>query len=224
MTYTVVIAAREHEPFLTSCLASVFDQELAPAHVVVVVNGPGVRTSAVLDDLRTAWPDVDFIGHEVASQPAALKRGLEEVHTEFVAFLDADDEWRRDKQMRQVQLLIEDASTHSVTGSTENVREGTAGSSASSPARNGRLFAATTFRTEAFAVFGPPDASAGHFSWLFRWWFHAQRCGIRSAMHDDVVLRRRVHPGMSWVNRHDEGIRELLSELRRLDKATGPES
>lgn len=86
---TVVVPTHNDGPWLHACLASVTAQTLTPERIVVVDDGS--------TDPSTAERAVAGCAHAVlirqpnAGAAAARNRGLAEVATEWVAFVDSDD-------------------------------------------------------------------------------------------------------------------------------------
>lgn len=212
--YTAIIPARPDEPYLLEALQSVLHQTSPPESVIVVINGTDDAEPAVSGSLLDRSPLVRVETIRLPSQPAALSRALDLVSTPVVACLDADDLWTPDKQETHLREMDEAPEADVVVGLTAEFTDNEA------PMRTrqarARLFGACTFRLSAFDRFGPPDSTASHFSWSYRWWFHAQREGIRIRWRDEAALMRRVHGGNGWVTRHEEGRRTLLREIRSL--------
>ena len=78
--------------FLAAALESVFRQSRQPDEVIVINDGS--PDQADLDRALAPWGDlVRLICQENAGAGAARNRGLNATTAEFVALLDADDEW-----------------------------------------------------------------------------------------------------------------------------------
>jgi hypothetical protein len=94
---TVVIPTRDRPALLADALASVAAQDEPPARTLVVDDGSrepvAVATGGAVELIRHA------VGRGVS---AARNRGLEQVTTEWVAFLDDDDLWAPPKLARQL--------------------------------------------------------------------------------------------------------------------------
>lgn len=96
---TVVVPAYQAEATIADALRSVSAQTHPPAAVVVVDDG---STDATVDRAAAALPTARVIRQDRGGPSAARNRGLEEVRTEWVAFLDADDRWHPDKLADQL--------------------------------------------------------------------------------------------------------------------------
>ena len=220
--YTTLIAAVPGDVHVTTALESIYGQTVEPTRVEVITDVaahvPADWRAAILD----RFPDVHFRVQSGTGMTRALNVGIENVETPFVSFLDCDDLWRPEKQGRQMARLIQDESLDAVgcrvitvtMGESADYHASSAGGSAAGS--NCYLFTGTTFRTEVFRNFGHLDASAGHFTWLYRWWSQARSSGIRTTCIDYIGLERRIHAGNSWVVNNERAHRDLLTELRTL--------
>ena len=96
---TVVIPTRDRPSLLADALASVEAQQSRAAHTVVVDDG------SAEPPLPLAGPAVEVLRHPRALGVAAARNGgLEQVETEWVAFLDDDDLWAPGKLERQLAV------------------------------------------------------------------------------------------------------------------------
>lgn len=86
---TVVMPALNREALIARALASVAAQELPPREVIVVDDGSTDRTAEVA---RRAGAHVICMPERSGSGPAR-NAGIAAATTEWVAFLDSDDEW-----------------------------------------------------------------------------------------------------------------------------------
>jgi glycosyltransferase involved in cell wall biosynthesis len=105
---SVVIPAFNAGRTIDRALASVFAQDYRPLEVIVVDDGSSDGT----------WTRVANYGDDTVRSlrleenrgvAAATNAGLAVARGEFVAFLDADDEWLPGKLRRQLDLLIRDS-------------------------------------------------------------------------------------------------------------------
>ena len=223
--YTVVIPAIPGDVHLHEALDSIEAQTLPADAVYVVVDerhdvDPAWR--ALVEDRSSS---VNVITHAGRGMALALAAGIANAETPYVAFLDCDDLWRSEKQARQIDLLESAAEVDAAICMAANVRTDDAGmareweSIALSGVDGGVkscMFTCTTFRRSVFDRFGVPDASASHYTWLYRWWSQARDAGIVSASIDYVGLHRRIHGSNSWAVGNSAAHHELLGELRQI--------
>ena len=105
MKVSVVIPAFNAASFLAKTLRSVLEQSFTDVEVVVVDDGSSDGTAAVAASFSPAV--------RVASGPrrgvsAARNQGVGLARGDYVAFMDHDDLWEKDKLRRQVALLDAD--------------------------------------------------------------------------------------------------------------------
>lgn len=87
---SAVIPAYNAEAFLTRSVSSALRQTQRPCEVIVVDDGSGDGTARVAAEFGDPVRCVCQIN---AGASAARNRGIQEARGDFVAFLDADDEW-----------------------------------------------------------------------------------------------------------------------------------
>lgn len=88
-------------------MKSVFAQIAMPFELVVIDNGSQLETQEVVTRLSETSPiAVRFIREETRGVSAARNRGIKEVVTDYLAFLDDDDTWASD----HISLFLEHAS------------------------------------------------------------------------------------------------------------------
>lgn len=100
---TAVIPAYNAAETIERALSSVYSQTYRDlAEVIVVDDGSADGTAEVV---RDAFPDVILIEQENAGVSAARNAGAARATGEFIAFLDADDEWLPHKLQEQVAAV-----------------------------------------------------------------------------------------------------------------------
>jgi len=102
---TVVIPLFEKGPHIARALDSVLSQTFADFEVVVVDDGSTDDGKQVVTKYL-GDPRIRLLVQENRGVSAARNRGIDEAFTDFIAFLDADDEWAPDHLEILVRLRM----------------------------------------------------------------------------------------------------------------------
>jgi glycosyltransferase involved in cell wall biosynthesis len=213
---SVVMPARDAEPFVAEAIDSVLAQGHEPLELIVVDDGSEDGTAAAAE----AYGDpVRVLCLDGAGPGRARNHAIERARGELIAFLDADDVWEPGALAPRVEALRSDPALDLVFGHVsrfgdEPVPDGVV---------PGHLVSAMVARRSAFASVGSfrEDLVAGEFvDWLAR----ARDHGLRDRMLPDHVLRRRVHGANLGVTRRDAARADLLRTVKgTLDRRRGME-
>jgi GT2 family glycosyltransferase len=102
MSISVVIPAYNASRLLAATLESVLNQTLKPAEILVIDDGSTDNTA----DVAAAFgPPVRVIRRPNSRQAASRNFGAAEAASEWIAFVDADDLWEKDKLEKQMLAL-----------------------------------------------------------------------------------------------------------------------
>jgi glycosyltransferase involved in cell wall biosynthesis len=99
-----IVPVFDGERYLAEAVESILTQTYRPIEVIVVDDGSTDATAAIAEGYGEP---VRHVRQPRAGAPAARNRGLQEAVGEFVAFLDADDLWHRDKLAVQLGRFAE---------------------------------------------------------------------------------------------------------------------
>ncbi len=90
------------ELYLREALESIFAQTYRPIEVIVVDDGSNDGTAAILE----SYGDKITVCRQTNAGPAAARnQGVNNASGDFIAFLDADDKWNKEKLTLQMQFL-----------------------------------------------------------------------------------------------------------------------
>lgn len=120
-TIAVVIPTYNRSRLLRRALASVMAQTRPPDEVVVVDDG---STDDTPGWINAEFPRLVYIRQEHEGVSAARNRGVRECRSEWVAFLDSDDEWQPEKLGRQARALAENPDYHLCHSNETWIRNG----------------------------------------------------------------------------------------------------
>ena len=99
---SVVIPAYNSAEYLPRTIDSVLAQTLPADEIIIVDDGSTDNTKEVVEKYSEK---VRYIYQENAGASAARNTGIKAANSQWIAMLDADDEWTTDKLKRQVDLL-----------------------------------------------------------------------------------------------------------------------
>lgn len=102
LTVSVIIPAYNSGEYIGRALDSVFAQSCPADEIIVVDDGSTDDTGEVVGKFGDK---VKYIRQENAGASAARNTGITQASSEWIAFLDADDEWLGDNLKEQAALL-----------------------------------------------------------------------------------------------------------------------
>lgn len=104
---SVIMPAFNAAPYIATAVASALGQSLSDLEVIAVDDGSCDDTFKILERIAVKDPRLRVLKREVNSNRPAVARndGLRLARAAFIAFLDSDDVWRRDKIARQLAVL-----------------------------------------------------------------------------------------------------------------------
>jgi glycosyltransferase involved in cell wall biosynthesis len=105
MDISVVIPLYNKAPHIQRALNSILCQSFPPKEIIVVDDG---STDGGGDIVKSnPDPRIKLIRQENSGASAARNRGICETSSDFIAFIDADDEWKPE-HLQKIALLIEE--------------------------------------------------------------------------------------------------------------------
>ena len=104
-TVSVIIPNHNYAKYLCQAIESVLNQTYKNVEIVVVNNGSTDNSMSVLSEYLGK---INVIDQPNLGQSGARNSGLNASSGEFIAFLDADDYWEKEKLEKQCYLLNAD--------------------------------------------------------------------------------------------------------------------
>lgn len=99
---SVIIPLYNKETLISKTIQSVLSQSYSDYEVIVINDGSSDNSVNVVEAFHSE--KIRIISQKNAGVSAARNRGIEEAQGEYVAFLDADDEWSPDYLENQMSL------------------------------------------------------------------------------------------------------------------------
>jgi len=108
---TVVIPTRWRVDLVARAVRSALNQTYPNVEVVVVIDGPDVTTLKTLEELKDSRVRVIALAENVGGSEAR-NIGVREARGNWIALLDDDDEWLREKLTRQMEATVDTDARH----------------------------------------------------------------------------------------------------------------
>lgn len=102
LSIAAVVPAYNAEKWIGRAIESVLNQTARPAEIVVVDDGSTDDTARVVGEYGAA---VRYVYQHNSGPAVARNKGISEATAEWIAFLDADDEWLPHKIESQMRVL-----------------------------------------------------------------------------------------------------------------------
>lgn len=100
---SIIIPAHNAEKTIKYTIESVLKQTYTDYELIVIDDGSTDRTAKTIREITDSR--IKLFGYENAGVSVARNRGICQATGEYIAFLDADDLWTRDKLEKQLAVL-----------------------------------------------------------------------------------------------------------------------
>ncbi|MGH7571509.1 MAG: glycosyltransferase family 2 protein [Gemmatimonadota bacterium] len=213
-----VIPVYNGERYLGEAIDSILAQTHPVDEIVVVDDGSTDGSSAVA---KGYGDPVLCVRQDNAGPSAASNRGIEAAGGDVIAFLDADDLWRPEKNQRQLARLEASPEVAAVFGHVlnfwvEELREEAERFRDHRIARPtpGFVRGTMTVRREALDSVGRFDPKSQHGE-VQQWILRARERDLVLEMLPDVLLDRRLHRGNRSRSLRDPSREEFLRLVKQ---------
>lgn len=106
ITVSVVIPVYNASKTINRCLSSVYGQTYKDYEVIIVNDGSTDSSQKLIEDLmESSSIPVKLINQENKGVSVARNIGIQEARGKYIAFLDSDDEWEKEKLEIQMKVI-----------------------------------------------------------------------------------------------------------------------
>ena len=202
-----IVPARNAERYLAATMDSVLAQGVGPIELIVVDDGSTDGTALIVDSYGSAA--CRLVGPAIG--PAAARNvGVGHASGTYIAFIDADDLWHRDKLDLQLKEFAADPALDFCVCHVQNFQGDMQFIGAPIA---GYYMPSLLVRREALARVGDFDAELVHSSEL-DWFMNARSAGLREKLLPQTLVYRRMHESNMSSLGAKESLREHLRVLR----------
>lgn len=192
---SVIIPVYNREKYIAEAIESVLAQTYKPLEIIVINDGSTDNSAEIIKNFGSKIKYFDQVNSGLAN---TLNKGINLTNGEFIAFLDSDDLWVKNKLSLQMAIFannpdvdivfayvqqfispeLEDEIKHKIYISQEIIK----GYS------KGTMLA----KKEVFSQIGLFDTTLklGDF---IDWYFKASEQGIKNLICPEILLKRRIH-------------------------------
>lgn len=102
---SVIVPVFNREWCIEDCLISVLNQTYKNFELIVVNDGSFDKTSEIIESVKLNHNNVTIINQENKGVSAARNAGIKACSGDYIAFLDSDDSWTKDKLETQIDFF-----------------------------------------------------------------------------------------------------------------------
>ncbi len=214
---SVIIPAHNSQPYIQAAIDSILEQSYRPLELIVVDDG---STDSTPEIVSAYGSEVRLIRQPQQGHAAARNAGIRAARGAFLAFLDYDDLWSKDKLKLQLACFKRRPKLDLVFGHIQNFF--TPEMSEAERQRitvpldplPGLLQGAMLARRPSFDRVGMFDETRGMGDFL-DWYGRAMLAGMKSEMLPETVVYRRIHDN-NYQRIHKHQRRQILQALKDL--------
>lgn len=195
---SVIVPVFDGERYLAAAIDSILAQTHCAGDIIIVDDGSTDGSADIARNYAKREPNVHYVHQSHGGIGAARNRGVAHAKGDYLAFLDADDLWIKDKLALQLAVFDQQPEVDLVFGhvtqfvSPELTDEQKREVRCPSEPMPGYLAATMLAPRDVFHRVGQFDTSL-HVGEFLQWYLRATELRLNLVMLPDVVLRRRLH-------------------------------
>lgn len=226
---SVIIPVYNGEKYLDEALQSVLNQSVEPFEILIVDDCSTDRTAEIA---RRYGNGIRYIRREKNGGAAAVRNdGVKKATGDYIAFLDADDYWDKQKLALQLREIKKPGAANMIFGmvsqfyspeTDENFRRQY--QCPSQPTNGAHAGNMLMTRKDFLTVgFFSTEYKTGEF---IEWYQRAQEAGMTATFLPEVLMHRRIHPLNHGIvqKQHTNDFARIAKEMllrRRKKEADG---
>lgn len=104
---SIIIPYFKSKEFIDKCIESVFNQNFKDFEIIIIDDEQSDESKKKLSDIKRKNKKIKFLNTKFPQTGVALARnlGIKKSKGEFIAFLDSDDYWKKDKLDKQIKFM-----------------------------------------------------------------------------------------------------------------------
>lgn len=216
---SIIIPVYNCEEYLAEAIESVFAQSYRPIEVIVVDDGSTDNSAKVTKQFA---PDVHYCYQPNAGPGAARNRGIMLAQGTFLAFLDADDLWVKNKLALQMEVFDEKSDVDMVFGHVKQFYSPEVKDLITQKIRipketlPGYLSGTMLIRRETFFHVG----MFGHqiIGQVIDWYIRAVELDLHEVMLPEIIYMRRIHKHNLGITHRQLGYQRIHILKAALDR------
>jgi glycosyltransferase involved in cell wall biosynthesis len=191
---SVIIPVFNGERHIRHTIQSVLEQTYRPLEILVIDDGSTDGTARIVNGFAG---QIRYFWHENRGSAASRNRGVAESRGEYIAFVDADDLWHREKIEKQIRYLkthstIELCVTHIENFWSEEVPMDQRPDTGRPDSMPGYSFSTLAGTRSGMERVGPLKERLRHADDT-EWFLRAREKGIAVGVLSEILVRRRLH-------------------------------
>ena len=224
MNVSIILCTYNRAQLLIRAIRSVLAQAYSSFELIVVDDGSTDNTKELvgqLDDRR-----IKYVAHEQNSGlSAARNTGIAQTTGKYIAFIDSDDEWEKDKLEKQMAFLVNKQTPIFIFSNTIKIKDGLWAGYEKDPSMPTQpyyyeMYSITTPSTwvisrDVFGLVGYFDEAFYHFDDI-EFLFRMGQCRIWAYYLAEVVAKKYMHcSNLSKISVAKLKAREQLHEKHK---------
>lgn len=102
---SIIVPVYNTEQFIAETIESVIEQSYSNWELWLIDDGSTDNSAKVIKSIAEKDNRINYVHKENGGQASARNLGIKKANGEYIAFLDSDDLWLKDKLEEQIEIL-----------------------------------------------------------------------------------------------------------------------